>query len=84
VSVKKSVEFSFDDHPEDDDEHARVAWAVAITDDCDACNDLRVEITFEEAGRSGTGLTAHLAPATARRLRAAIASALRELGEEEG
>ena len=27
--MKKSIDFSFDDHPEDDDEKARVAWAVA-------------------------------------------------------
>jgi hypothetical protein len=79
--VKKSVEFSFDDHPDDDDERLRLAWAVAVTDDCDRCADLRVELTLEEKGRSGTGLTAHFAPTTARKLRAALASALREIGE---
>jgi hypothetical protein len=82
--VKKSVEFSFDDHPDDDDERPRLAWAVAVTDDCDGCADLRVELTLEEEGRSGTGLTAHFAPSTARRLRAALASALREIGEPIG
>jgi hypothetical protein len=35
-------------------------------------------------GRNVTGLTAHLAPATARRLRAALGSALREIGESPG
>jgi hypothetical protein len=80
--MKKSIDFSFDDHPEDDDERPRVAWAVAIIDDCEECNDLRVELTVEDEGRSGTGLTAHLAPATARRLRAALAAALRDVGEK--
>ncbi|HEV7758992.1 MAG TPA: hypothetical protein VGO78_08380 [Acidimicrobiales bacterium] len=82
--MKKSIDFSFDDHPEDDDERPRVAWAVAIIDDCEECNDLRVELTVEDEGRSGTGLTAHLAPATARRLRGALAAALRDVGEEAG
>jgi hypothetical protein len=82
--VKKSIDFGLDDHPEDDDERARVAWAVAVVDDCDGCDDLRVEVTLEEVGRSGTGLTGHLAPSTARRLRAALASALREVGEDPG
>ena len=80
--MKKSIDFWFDDHPEDDEERPRVAWAVAIIDDCDGCNDLRVELTVEDEGRSGTGLTAHLAPATARRLRAALAAALRDVGEK--
>ena len=83
TAVKQSVDFDFDDHP-DDDERPRTAWAVSVTDDCDGCNDLRVEVTFEEEGRPGTGVTAHFSPATARRIRAAIASALREIGEERG
>jgi hypothetical protein len=82
--MKKSIDFGFDDHPEDDEERPRVAWAVAIIDDCEECDDLRVELTVEDEGRSGTGLVAHLAPATARRLRAALASALRDVGEEPG
>jgi hypothetical protein len=82
--VKKSVQFAFDDHPEDDDERPRLAWAVAVADDCDGCSDLRIELTLEEQGRSGLGLTAHFAPATARQLRSALASALREIGEDAG
>ena len=80
--MKKSIDFALDDHPEDDDDKARVAWAVAVFDDCDACDDIRVELTLEDQGRAGAGTVAHLAPATARRLRAAIAAALREVGEE--
>lgn len=55
-----------------------------MADDCEGCDDLRVVLTVEERGRHGAGLVAHLAPATARRLRVALASALREIGEEPG
>ena len=41
-------------------------------------------LTLEEAGRAGLGLVAHLAPDTARKLRSAIAAALREIGEDPG
>jgi hypothetical protein len=44
----------------------------------------RVVLTVEEAGRAGLGLVAHLAPATARRLRTALRDALREIGEDPG
>jgi hypothetical protein len=79
--MKKLAEYGLDDHPEGDPERAQAAWAVAAMDDCDECGDLRVELTLEEAGKPGAGVVAHLAPATARRLRAALAQALRELGE---
>lgn len=79
--MKKLADYGLDDHPPDDAEHANKAWAVALFDDCEGCDDLRVELTVEEAGRQGSGLAAHLAPATARRLRAALATALREMGE---
>lgn len=84
--MKKSIDFSFDDHPADDDERPPVSWAVALSDDCDACGDgeLRVVLTVEESGRAGYGIVAHLAPATARRLRAALGDALREIGEDPG
>jgi len=78
--VKKSVDAAFDDHPDDGD-RPPVAWSIAITDDCDDCADLRVEVTFEEKGAVGHGVTAHLSPAGARNLRAALAVALRDLGE---
>jgi hypothetical protein len=82
--VKKSIDFSFDDHPTGDEERPRVAWAVAVLDDCDACGDLRVELMMEDEGASGTGVTGHLSPATARRLRSALGVALREIGEDVG
>ncbi len=79
--MKRLADYGEDDHPADDPERVRVAWAVAALDDCDECGDLRIELTVEEMNRPGTGLVAHLAPATARRLRAALASALRDIGE---
>jgi hypothetical protein len=82
--VKRSIDFAFDDHPADDAEKARVAWAVAAVDDCDGCDDLRVEVTFEDEGANGAGVTGHLAADTARRLRAALAAALRDIGEDPG
>jgi hypothetical protein len=79
--VKKLADYGRDDHPADDADHAQVAWAVAALDDCDLCNDLRVELTVEEVGRPGAGLVAHLSPGTARRLVSALNTALRDIGE---
>lgn len=79
--MKKLADYGLDDHPADDPERAQVAWAVAALDDCDECGDLRIELTVEEAGKPGAGLVGHLSPGTARRLRAALATALKEMGE---
>lgn len=79
--MKKLADYGLDDHPAGDEERARVAWAVAAFDDCDECGDVRVELTVEEEGRPGTGLVGHLSPATARRMRAALATALKDIGE---
>jgi hypothetical protein len=79
--MRKLVAQGFDDHPDDDPDRARLAWTVAVLDDCDGCGDVRVELVLEEAGRPGAGLSGHLAPATARRLRLDLARALREIGE---
>lgn len=79
---------SIDDHPATlddlppgvDDELTPVSWAVAISDDYDDAEP-RVVLTVEEIGRAGQGLVTHLSPALARRLRAALRDALREIGE---
>jgi hypothetical protein len=81
AAVKKSIDFALDDHPDDGEDRPSAAWAVAVLDDCDDCGDVRVELTLEEAGQAGQGVIAHMAPATVRRLRAALATALREVGE---
>jgi len=80
--VRRSIDHGFDDHPGDDEDRPTAAWAVALAEDCDACADARVVVTVEERGRAGSGLALHLAPATARRLRVAIADALKEMGEQ--
>jgi hypothetical protein len=84
--MRRSIDDALDDHPPDDSERPPVSWAVALSDDCDACGDgeLRVVLTLEESGRAGAGLVAHLGPETARRLRIALAAALREIGEDPG
>jgi hypothetical protein len=81
---------SIDDYPfdpadsvEGDDDLARISWAIAIADDYDDAQP-RVVLTVEEVGRPGTGLVAHLSPAVARRLRAALKDALKEIGEDPG
>ena len=81
--MRRSILDAFDDHPADDDERPPASWAVAISDDCDGCGygEMRVVLTLEEVGQAGTGVVAHLAPDNARRLRDALAVALRELGE---
>jgi hypothetical protein len=83
--MRRSIDDAIDDHPGDDDERPPVSWAVAVSDDCEACGEgeLRVVLTVEEADRKGMGLVAHLAPASARRLRAALTDALKELGEAD-
>ena len=80
--MKKLADYGRDDHPADDPDRAQIAWAVAAFDDCDECADLRVELTIEEVAGQGAGLVAHLAPDSARQLRAALATALREMGED--
>jgi hypothetical protein len=82
--VRKSIDDHRDDHPDGDDERPPASWAVSAADDCAECDDVRVVLTLEEVGRPGAGVIAHLAPDTVRRLRGALADALRELGEDPG
>lgn len=84
AGVKKLADYGRDDHPAGDPERAQIAWAVAVLDDCDGCADIRVELTVEEVGLPGSGLVAHLGADAARRLRAALRTALREVGEDPG
>lgn len=66
-----------------EDDLAPVSWAIAISDDYDDAQP-RVVLTVEEVGRPATGLVTHLTPVAARRLRVALADALREIGEAPG
>jgi len=83
--MRRSIDDALDDHPPDD-ERPPVSWMVGLTDDPDASDDgePRVSITLEERDSAAYGLVAQLSPATARRMRAAIAAALREVGEDPG
>jgi hypothetical protein len=85
VRVRRSIDdypFRESDLPPDADELdiARLSWAVAIADDYEDAEP-RVVLTVEEVGRAGAGLIAHLPPTVARRLRAALSDALKEIGE---
>jgi hypothetical protein len=82
--VKKLADYGTDDHPPDDPERAQLSWIVAVLDDCDECGEPRVELTVEEVGQQGAGLVGHLSPASARKLRAALATGLKEIGEDPG
>lgn len=83
--MRKFIDDAADDHSADadtDDDKPPVVWSVALTDDCEACDgDIRVVLTVEPAGEAGRGTVAHLAPDTVRRLRRALAAALKEVGE---
>jgi hypothetical protein len=79
--MRRSIEYGVDDHPDDDDERPPVQWSVNFSDDCDACQDLRVDLTLEEVGAAGLGLTAHLSPDSARKLMGAMGLALKEMGQ---
>ena len=65
------------------DEVTHCSWAVALTDDYDD-TEPRVVVTLEELGRRGQGLSLHLPPDGARRLRIALRHALAEAGEPAG
>jgi hypothetical protein len=83
--MRRSIDDARDDHPVDE-ERPVVSWMVGLSDDPDASDDgsPRVSLTLEEEGRAGFGIVAQLAPDTARRVRAAMAAALREIGEDPG
>jgi hypothetical protein len=86
AGVRRSIDdypFRDDDLPPGADDADRISWAVAISDDYDDAEP-RVVLTVEEVGRPGAGLVAHLGAVQARRLRAALADALREVGEDIG
>lgn len=83
--MRRSIDDDQIDVPSTDDADglAPVNWAVSICDDYDDA-EVRVQLTVEEVGAAGTGLVAHLTPAQTRRLRLALRSALKELGQELG
>lgn len=84
--MRRSIDDALDAHPADDPDEDKLPafWLVQLLDDCEACGDIRVNLTLEDVGRPGSGVVAHLDVAGARRLRVALADALREVGEDPG
>ena len=74
------VQIELGDMPEGMDDATPLSWTVAVSDDYDDAEP-RVQLTVERIGEAGEGLVAHLSPTNARRLRQALADALREVGE---
>lgn len=74
------VQMELGDMPEGLDDVTPLSWTVAVSDDYDDAEP-RVQLTVERLGEAGEGLVAHLSPTNARRLRQALADALREVGE---
>jgi hypothetical protein len=60
-----------------------VNWAVSVCDDYDDATP-RLQLLIEEVGPQRSPFVAHLTPDHARRLRLALASALKEIGEDVG
>jgi len=83
--MRRSIDDAADAHPPGDDDKPPSSWMVQLTDDCEWCgNELRLMLTLEDLGGAGLGVVAHLDAAGARRLRGALADALREVGEDPG
>ena len=82
--MRRSIDDAADAHPAGDDDKPPASWMVQLLDDCDPCGDLRVSLTVEDLGGAGLGVVAHLDADGARRLRVALADALREVGEDPG
>ena len=76
------VQFDIADLPEGLDDATPATWTIAVSDDYDDAV-ARTVLTVEPLGKPGEGLVLHLAPDNARRLRKALADALREVGEKE-
>ena len=66
--------------PDGLDDVTPLSWTIAVSDDYDDAEP-RVQLAVEPLGEAGDGLVAHLSPNNARRLRRALADALREVGE---
>ena len=76
------VQIDATDLPDGLEDTTPIMWTVAVSDDYDD-ETPRVVLTVEPLGANGEGLVAHLAADNARRLRKALADALREVGEKE-
>ena len=75
------VQLDLNDLPDGLDDPTPVAWTISVSDDYDDAEP-RVQMTVERLGDAGNGLVAHLSSTNARRLRTALADALKEIGEQ--
>ena len=75
------VQLDLNDLPDGLDDPTPVAWTISVSDDYDDAEP-RVQMTVERLGDAGNGLVAHLSPTNTRRLRIALADALKEIGEQ--
>lgn len=86
--MRRTIEYHTPDASEplrdaDGEELPLVSWVVAVSDDYED-EAVRIVLTLEELGRAGYGLSAHMSPEVARRLRAMLRNALKEVGEPVG
>lgn len=84
--MKQSIDAGWDDPPADPDDQADtppVWWIANLVDDVEGIDDIRVQLVLEVPG-TAERVAAHLAPTTARRLRAALRAALTTIGEDAG
>lgn len=81
--MRRSIDDGLVPAPPDGSDLPATAWVVSICDDYEDAVP-RVQLVVEEAGAARAGIVANLDPTGARRLRLALASALRELGEDQG
>ena len=82
-AMKKSIDFVLLDSPPSDDDVPPMSWIVGVADVFDDAVP-RVFVITEEQGRNGYGHTLYLDETEARRLRTALATALREFGADPG
>jgi hypothetical protein len=82
--MRKSIDFALlDAPPSDDDDLPAMSWIVGVADVFDDAVP-RVFVVSEEQGRNGYGQTLYLTESDVRRLRVALANALREFGADPG
>lgn len=83
--MKQSIDAAWDDHPtspDDQEDTPPVWWILNLVDDLEGVDDIRVQLVLEVPGTTER-IAAHLAPATARRLRATLTTALNTIGEDD-
>ena len=81
--MKKSIDFAMLDSPPSDEDLPPMSWIVGVEDTFDDAVP-RVFVVSEEQGRNGYGHTMYFDETEARRLRAALATAMREFGADPG